>query len=179
MKLQNYQPSFVFCDIDTEIINTLKNYFASVKEIDFKVGDLLESASNVVISPANSYGFMDGGIDKDYVSFFGDGLQQKVLERVRRRPEGYLSVGASELIHTGHKKIPYLILAPTMIHPEMIPAYNVFRAFRAALKCIRDHKLNYPIYTPGFGTGVGGVEPDESARMMFEAYNAVFEKKKR
>ena len=170
----NQQPTLIFCDIDTDVITALKNHFSSVKGVSCKVGNLLETASNVVISPANSYGFMDGGIDNDYASFFGEGLQTKVLERVRSRPEGYLPVGASELIETGHNKIPYLVLAPTMLHPERIPAYNVFRAFRSALKCIHKQKLENPIYSPGFGTGVGGVEPEEAARMMFEAYKSVY-----
>ena len=168
------KPTLIFCDIDTDVITALKNHFSSVKAVGFKVGNLLESASNVVISPANSYGFMDGGIDNDYASFFGDGVQTKVLEKVRSRPEGFLPVGASQLIETGHNKIPYLVLAPTMLHPEMIPPNNVFRAFRAALKCILTNKLEDPIYSPGFGTGVGGVEPDEAARMMFEAYRSVY-----
>lgn len=171
----NQESSLIFCDIDTDVINALKNHFASVNEVRFKVGNLLDSASNVVLSPANSYGFMDGGIDHDYYSFFGKGLQTKIHEKVRSRPEGFLPVGASELIETGHKKIPYLILAPTMLHPEIIPAYNVFRAFRAALRCIKDHKLNYPVYSPGFGTGVGNVDPDEAAKMMFEAYRTINE----
>ena len=172
--LMNQKPTLIFCDIDTDVITELKNHFSSVKGVSCQVGNLLESATNVVISPANSSGFMDGGIDNDYASFFGEGLQTKVLERVRSRPGGYLPVGASELIETDHKKIPYLILAPTMLHPEMIPSYNVFRAFRAALKCILKHELDYPIFTPGFGTGVGGVEPDEAAKMMFEAYRSVY-----
>lgn len=170
----NHQPSLIFCDIDTDVINALKSQFVSVKEVEFKVGNLLESATNIVISPANSSGFMDGGIDNDYAFFFGEGLQTKVLERVRSRPEGFLPIGASALIETGHKKIPYFVLAPTMLHPEMIPSYNVFRAFRAALKCIKTHELGPPIYAPGFGTGVGGVEPDEAAKMMYEAYRSVY-----
>ena len=170
----NHQPLLIFCDTDTGVINALKSHFSSVNDVNFNVGDLLESASNVVISPANSYGFMDGGIDKSYYSYFGHGLQSKVLDVVRNRPEGHLPVGASALIKTGHNKIPYMILAPTMVHPEMIPPYNIFRAFRAALKCINAHKLSNPIYSPGFGTGVGGVDPDEAAKMMFEAYNSVY-----
>jgi len=173
--MDNNDKRIVFCDTNSDVIEALQLKFNSVPQIGFNLGNLLESASNVVISPANSYGFMDGGIDMDYVSFFGDRLQQKVLERVRARPEGYLPVGASEIVITGHEKIPYLVLAPTMLHPEMIPAYNVFRAFRAALKCIQARKLPLPAYSPGFGTGVGGVEPEEAAQLMFEAYYSVYE----
>ena len=167
-------PKLIFCDTDNDVIEALKYHFRSVSDVGFQVGNILDIASNIVLSPANSYGFMDGGIDKDYANFFGDNLQRNVLEKVRSRPEGYLPVGAAVRIQTGHKEIPFLILSPTMLHPEMIPSINVFRAFRAALKCIRSHKVEGPVYSPGFGTGVGGVEPDEAANMMFEAYSSVF-----
>lgn len=166
----------IFCDTDNDVIEALRNHFSSVPYIGFQVGDILDIATNTLLSPANSYGFMDGGIDKDYATFFGYDLQRKVLERVRSRQEGYLPVGAAEWIQTGHKKIPNLILAPTMLHPEMIPSINVLRAFRAALKCIQTHKLEGPVYSPGFGTGVGCVEPEEAAKMMFEAYCSIINK---
>ena len=34
-------------------------------------GSILDVACDAVVSPANSYGFMDGGIDMVYSQFFG------------------------------------------------------------------------------------------------------------
>ena len=168
-----HEQRIIFCDTDNDVIEALRHHFSSIPDVGYQVGNILDIATNTLLSPANSYGFMDGGIDKDYAAFFGNDLQRKVLERVRSRQEGYIPVGAAEWIHTGHKKIPNLILAPTMLHPEMILPINVFRAFRAALKCIQTHKLEGPVYSPGFGTGVGGVHPDEAAEMMLKAYHSM------
>jgi len=172
----NSLSKLIFCDTDNDVIEALKYHFSSVPDVEFQVGNILEFASNTLLSPANSYGFMDGGIDKDYAAFFGDDFQRNVLESVRSRPEGYFPVGTAARIETRHNRIPFLILAPTMLHPEMIPSINVFRAFRAALKCIQSHKIEGPVYSPGFGTGVGGVKPDEAAKMMFEAYRSILQK---
>lgn len=83
-------------------------------------GELLSLAENTVVSPANSSGFMDGGIDRAFVAFFGSQLQERVQDTIIRRPEGHLPVGASVVVRTGHARIPYLIVAPTMLGPEAV-----------------------------------------------------------
>lgn len=150
------------------------NAFSAEKEISFIEGNILEHARGTLFSPANSLGFMDGGVDQDYVRFFGIKLQNSVKEVVTGRAEGFLPVGAAELVLTGHKTIPRLILAPTMFEPMPIPAYNIFRSFRAALKKFRELSVDGEIFTPGFGTGIGIVHADEAAKMMLKAYHSVY-----
>lgn len=162
-----------FCDNSPDVIDSLKKVFKSKKDINFIVDDILKSARGTLLSPANSFGFMDGGVDLDYVRHFGTSLQINVHRVVGRRPEGFLPVGAAELVITNDPLIPRLIIAPTMLEPEAIVPYQVFRAFRAALKLIEKLKITGDIYSPGFGTGIGRVDPDEAAKMMFKAYENV------
>jgi O-acetyl-ADP-ribose deacetylase (regulator of RNase III) len=160
-----------FVDTNPMVVESLLKEFVSFPCVKVLYGDLLKVAQNCVVSPANSYGFMDGGIDKDYLSFFGPSLQQKVSEVISSRSEGYLPVGASALISTGHAIIPHLILAPTMVSPEFIPPDNVYRAMRAILRLMRHYRDTLAdIYCPGLGTGVGGVAPEIAASCMAEAY---------
>lgn len=49
-------------------------------EVDVQQADLIAVAKNAVVSPANGYGFMDGGIDAAYVRLFGGGIKAKVQE---------------------------------------------------------------------------------------------------
>jgi O-acetyl-ADP-ribose deacetylase (regulator of RNase III) len=114
---------------------------------------------------------MDGGIDRAYVRFFGTQLESDVREMIARRPEGLLPVGAAELIHTGHPRIPYMIVAPTMLMPEQVPALNARRAMRAALRVVSAQpSLTRDVYCPGLTTLVGGVAPADAAREMAAAY---------
>ena len=71
-----------------------------------------------VISPANSFGFMDGGIDSLYRSYFGRHVQDRLQKLIRDRHYGELVVGAAEIVDTDNPRIPYLIAAPTMRVPD-------------------------------------------------------------
>jgi O-acetyl-ADP-ribose deacetylase (regulator of RNase III) len=160
-----------FVDTDPDVVEELRRVFAGVADVSCALGDILAVARNALVSPANSYGFMDGGIDAVYSAFFGPRLQAAVQDAINRRPEGYLPVGASLAIHTGHPQIPYLIVAPTMHTPEEVPSDNCYRAMRAVLRLLdAEHVLAREVFCPGLATGMGRVPPADAARQMFEAY---------
>ena len=160
-------------DKDPDVVAALVAEFSAWPEVSVQCGNLLECAEHCVVSPANSQGFMDGGIDRAFVEFFGHEIQRRVSEAISHRPEGHLPIGASLVVKTGSPRIPYLILAPTMISPEFVSAENVERAFRAVLRIARQHpEVSGNIYSPGFGTGVGGVNALDAARAMASAFKA-------
>jgi hypothetical protein len=64
-----------FVDNNPAVAAALRESFAGHPEIEVICGDLLEHARDCVVSPANSYGYMDGGIDAAYSRFFGPQLQ--------------------------------------------------------------------------------------------------------
>jgi O-acetyl-ADP-ribose deacetylase (regulator of RNase III) len=158
-------------DSDPLVAAALAEAFASHAEVVVEHGDLLRAAKYAVVSPANSYGFMDGGIDLAFANLFGLGLERRVLEVIALRPEGHLPVGASAVVLTKHPRIPYLILAPTMLMPEHVDAQNAYRALRAVLRLTASDPLRAgPVYCPGLTTGVGGVSAVEAAKEMVAAY---------
>lgn len=131
----------------------------------------MELAENCLVSPANSYGFMDGGVDSAYRDFFGGRIELKVQEAILRRPEGHLPVGASLIVRTDHPRVPYLIVAPTMTMPEVVEPRNCYRAMRALLRVAGEiDDVGRNVFSPGLATGVGRVAPDVAALMMAEAY---------
>ena len=127
-------------DSDREVAGALQAAFASYPEVPVTEGDILAVARVCVVSPANSYGFMDGGIDAQYTAFFGLGPQTELQERIARRPDGELPVGSSIVVRTGHQRIPYMICAPTMITPGPVPKHNAFYAMAAVLNAIAHHR---------------------------------------
>ena len=73
-----------------------------------------------LVSPANSFGLMDGGIDAAIIRFFGESLMERVQERILRDYLGEQPIGTCLLVDTGHPRHPFLAHAPTMRVPMEI-----------------------------------------------------------
>lgn len=158
-------------DIDYLLVDAWRIEFTSFPEVRIQQGDILSIARNTIVSPANSYGLMDGGIDQLYIDFFGVHLQEEVLKRIADYPDGLLPVGSALLVPTGHPIIPYLISAPTMIEPEAVSSANSFFAMSAVLKTAwRRRTVVTDVFCPGLATGTGMVPPEIAAREMANAY---------
>lgn len=157
--------------IDEDLALAWEDAFAAFPEVRILEGDILALAENTIVSPANSYGFMDGGIDRLYTDFFGLRPQTEVQERIARRPEGLLPVGAAELVETGHARIPFMIAAPTMVSPDPVDRANAFFAMSAVLQTAAKHpSLVRKVFCPGLATGTGRVAPEFAAEEMAHAY---------
>ena len=159
-------------DLNSDVVSAWMEAFAQHTEVDIEQASILDIATDTIVSPANSHGFMDGGIDLVYLRHFGQQLQDRVRDMIYRRPEGILPVGTAEIVKTMHDKIPWLIVAPTMEMPEAVPQINAHRAFSAVLRLTDRHPELSDIYCPGFCTGVGQVSPIDSASSMEAAYSA-------
>lgn len=158
-------------DIDRAVADALAQAFALHTDVDVQCCDILSVAHDTIVSPANSHGFMDGGVDAVYRRFFGNQLEATVRRRIARRPGGLLPIGAAEIVDTGHPQIQRLVVAPTMEMPEQVSADNAYRALRAALRTIRASDLPIAdVYCPGLCTLVGGVAAHEAAEQMAQAY---------
>ena len=140
-----------------------------------------------MVSPANSFGFMDGGIDHLYSQHFGWGLQARLQALINGRHHGELLIGAAEIVETGSAVIPFCIAAPTMRVPMILrDTVNPYLAARAALLLIRHGIVPAGTFAgervadvvravgfPGLGTGVGQVGPDVCAHQVRTAIEEV------
>src|SRR5262249_58336396 len=94
-------------DVNDALVKRWQIEFEAFPDVSITEGDILSIARCALVSPANSQGHMDGGIDLAYLHFFGMRLQEVVYQAIARRPEGHVPVGAAELVRTGHQRIPY------------------------------------------------------------------------
>lgn len=164
-----------FVDTNIDVIKALKKVFYGIEDVEFLNDDILNVAKEAIVSPANSYGFMDGGIDKDYINYFGISIQNKVQERLNLLG-GFVRVGSGFTIETGNKQIPYLIFAPTMELPDRVNPQNCYFAMRAILREVeKGFNKFHNIYCPGLCTGVGEVEYESAAIEIYKAYMDWFE----
>lgn len=151
-----------------------RKFFADSDKVEVLEGDICRAECNAVVSPANSFGFMDGGLDRALSDRFGWQLQERLQKIIAKRPLGELLVGQALIVDTGNRSIPWLICAPTMRVPmKLRQSINAYLAMKAILVAVSSHSQVPAIETvaiPGLGTGVGALTPETSARQMWTAY---------
>lgn len=166
------RPFIVLRDINPEMAMAWTQSLSHLDGVSFGVGDLLISGVDAIVSPANSFGYMDGGIDLAYRNMFGGKVEIRLKELISRREEEELPIGAAVVVPTGHPRITRMIAAPTMRTPSpIVGTQNVYRATKAALRVLPD--IDPPVERlgfPGMGTGIGRMDPFEAADQMRRAF---------
>lgn len=177
----------ILCSIDERLGEAWQAYCGELDGVEFHRGNILDLQVDAVVSPANSFGFMDGGIDMVYSQHFGWNVQQQLQNQIRHLHHGELLVGNADIVETQHSTIPYLIAAPTMRVPMILAdTVNPYLAARAALLLIKHGRFRSgalegerisdgvkSVAFPGLGTGVGRVEPEKCARQVRAAIKEV------
>lgn len=148
-------------------------HFSGLPNVEVQVGDICKLQVDAVVSPANSFGFMDGGIDAAYVKRF-PAIQRNVQWTIKREWHGELPVGCAFAEATSDGKIPWLIVAPTMRVPMKVASTaNAYLAARAAILCAEKLGLSSVAF-PGLCTGCGGMSADVSCRQVKQAISDIF-----
>jgi O-acetyl-ADP-ribose deacetylase (regulator of RNase III) len=167
----------IFFDRNEHMINAWKNRFANVANIEYFLGDFKDIKTGnkkiAIISPANSFGVMNGGIDLAYSEHFGWNLQEEVQNRIKNEYYGELLVGQSFTVETYNDDIPYMIIAPTMRLP--MPSHetpNAYLAMKAILREAIKNNVEYVLIC-GLCTGAGHMTSERSANQMWKAYDEV------
>ena len=84
-------------------------------------GDIFAKPCQAIVSPANSFGFMDGGIDGVYTARFGkENTTDTVQREIMKLPHQELLVGQALHVFTFDAEFPVMISAPTMRVPMRI-----------------------------------------------------------
>jgi len=174
-------PTFnlVFCDTNPDVISALIKLFDHHREVHIHLGTFqgLTIDWDCIVSPANSFGIMDGGIDKAIIDYFGIDFQHKVFGEIMDCWHGEQPVGTSMLIyHTNGKCVAH---TPTMRMPRDIRGTaNVYYAMKAMLKIVKNYNdlailddvQIKTVICPGLGTLTGKMPPMLAAQQMEHAY---------
>lgn len=167
---------FELRDIDINVVRAWQKHFAGVENVRVSHGEIFDTSADAIVSPANSFGYMDGGIDLVYLHRFGWELQTRLQSHIRDEHDGELPVGQAAIVETFDPAFPYLVSAPTMRIPmDVSGTVNAYLAFRAAIRTVRLHNREIPgairtVLCPGLCTAIGRMPPDLCARQMATAF---------
>lgn len=148
------------------------SHFDNDPNVTIQVGDIFQTPIQAFVSPANSFGIMDGGIDRYYSDTWGWDIGERLRNKIKQeRPLGELLVGEAMTVPANKDETVFMVAAPTMRLPRKITAENVFLATRAAIFEALTQGFK-EIAFPGMGTGVGAVPYDQAAQAMAYGYGS-------
>lgn len=164
------------CDKNPDIVNVFAHLFAEEQRVEILQGDILNVSADALVSPANSFGDMSGGLDKAIDDFFEGEAQKKVQAHINNIFFGEIPVGVASIIEMSYRQFSFLIIAPTMRVPSNVgKSINAYLAMRAILVAVLQHnsitsneKINH-IILPSLCTGVGGMPFQEAAEQIYTA----------
>lgn len=165
-------------DLNSHMVNAWNKYFKDEPDVHVSYGDIFAPGPHMVaeaiVSPANSFGFMDGGIDYVYSMELGWEMSEFLRKMIDVKHSGELLVGQAEVVDIHMKnpkaKFRYLISAPTMRTPcNVARTANAYLAFRATLQKAEEYGIN-SVLCPGLGTMVGEMPFGVCALQMYEAW---------
>ena len=137
-----------------------------------KKGDITQINCDAIVNPANSFGYMGGGVAGAIKRIGGNEIEREAISKAPIR------IGKAIFTTSGSLPCKFVIHSPTMEKPAMrIGVGNVRLATKAALEL--GIKLNLKkIAIPGMGTGVGRVPVEDAAKAISEIakeYESKFE----
>jgi len=181
----------VLVDLEPELCLEFEAAFKGVENVEVVNGPFEKVEFDCIVSAANSFGLMDGGIDGAITGYFGQQMMDRVQKKIIADYCGEQPVGTSFIIRGNEKwnegKNKYVAHTPTMRIPKnIVRTDNVYQAMKAML--IEVQKFNnivdvndkYPdlnrintVACTGLGTFCGEIPYKRAAKEMRLAYDNV------
>ena len=151
-------------DNDERVYQAFKDY-----EPDFEVefGNPMAYDIDAIVSPANTWGLLDGGFDASIRRVFGEWGQVNIKKAILER--GGIKIGEAIVVKTYHRQISRIVVAPTMTHlsekgGDASMAYTVAFSAVIAAKKAGIKKLGMT----GLGTGARKLNIHEAVSYQIE-----------
>jgi len=159
--------------LNSTVYTIFRRMFEDEVDVDIYHGSAFNIEADALISPANSFGYMDGGFDQLILDELGSYIEQKVRDKIERHSDGELNVGRCSSVNLDRGKYKLLLVAPTMRVPmDVSTTSNAYVAMRAILSRVKFNGIN-SVVMPTLCTGVGKMDPYVAATQMKMAYRNV------
>jgi O-acetyl-ADP-ribose deacetylase (regulator of RNase III) len=167
----------VLVDVNRAVTAAWEAAFADVPEVEIVRGSIVLRKTDAWVTPTNSLGRMDGGVDAVINRHFGGRIQALVQTEIGKRYGGTMPVGSATCVPTGGLRPRFLISTPTMVKSaeDVSDTLNVAMACAAAFQAVHVQNLAEPgsiesVAIPGLGASTGRVPPRVCANLMWTAY---------
>jgi O-acetyl-ADP-ribose deacetylase (regulator of RNase III) len=167
----------VLTDVNAKVVEAWRAAFADTPEIEIRKGSILDEKVDAWVSPTNSRGLMNGGVDAVIKRHLGAGIQLRVQRAIRDGFAGRLPVGSAVCVPSGAVNPKFLISTPTMEQSSqnVSETLNVALACAAAFQAI--HRQNRDaqgsiesVALVGMGAQTGRVPARVCANLMWTGY---------
>lgn len=168
--------------------------FEGFPEVEVVFSRFEDTNFDCVVSAANGFGLMDGGVDQCITDYFGVQMMHRVQQKIIQDYAGEQPVGTSmivpgmtsEMLGTADRfdRMKYVAHTPTMRVPRDVSgSENAYQAMKAALLAVKQHNhlvdlagpggvIGYrmdrinSLVTPGLATLTGRIPYDKAAKQM-------------
>lgn len=168
----------ILVDVNPKMIAAWRATFEENQEVDIVQGSMLEQQVSAWVTPTNSKGSMDGGLDGVLKKHFGAKIEQSVQKEIKRLYNGTMPIGCSTCVETGVDMPRFLVSTPTMAgsSEDVSDTMNVALACAAAFQTVHMQNSKLPgsiraIALPGLGANTGKVPVEICADLMWTAYD--------
>ncbi|MGW2599902.1 macro domain-containing protein [Streptomyces klenkii] len=167
----------VLTDLNASVVEAWRAAFADTPGIEIRTGSILDEKADAWVTPTNSRGRMDGGVDAAIKRYLGAGIQLRVQRAIRDQFSGSLPVGSAVCVPSGAVNPKFLISTPTMEHSSenVSETLNVALACAAAFQAIHRRNEEAPgsiesVALVGMGAQTGRVPARVCANLMWTGY---------
>ncbi|MFC4111598.1 macro domain-containing protein [Nonomuraea zeae] len=171
------QLKVVLVDVNAKVVEAWLPAFADTPEVEIHKGSILTQHVDAWVSPTNSRGRMDGGVDAAIKRHLGAGIQLRVQRAIRDRFDGSMPVGSAVCVPSGATNPKFLISTPTMVQSaqNVSETLNVALACAAAFQAIHAQNEKEPgsiesVALVGLGAATGEVPARVCANLMWTGY---------
>ncbi|MER7751958.1 macro domain-containing protein [Kitasatospora sp. NPDC097643] len=167
----------VLTDLNATVVEAWRAAFADTPGIEIRQGSILDEDVDAWVTPTNSRGRMDGGVDAVIKRHLGAGIQLRVQRAIRDGFGGVLPVGAAVCVPSGASTPRFLISAPTMASSaqNVSETLNVALACAAAFQAVHQQNRRAPgsitsVALVGMGAQTGRVPARVCANLMWTGH---------
>jgi O-acetyl-ADP-ribose deacetylase (regulator of RNase III) len=167
----------VLVDVNPDVIRAWRSAFSDLPEVKIVQGSILQQRTDAWVTPTNSRGSMDGGVDAVIKRHLGASIEKKVQKEIKSQFGGFMQVGSAVCVPTGADVPRFLISTPTMetSAEDVSDTMNVSLACAAAFQMIHLQNAREPgsitsVAIPGLGVGTGQVPVRVCANLMWTGY---------
>lgn len=139
---------------------------------------MLDHKVSAWVSPTNSQGSMDGGLDAVIKGHLGAVIENRGQQQIKHSYGNSLPVGHATCVTTARTLPTFLISTPTMhfSSEDVSDTMNVALACAAAFQAVHIQNTKEPgsivsVALPGLGANTGRVPEEICADLMWSGYN--------